>query len=205
MHVTEIHYEDIDWHQFSFELADWASDISLKAEKHCSPEQREQFKQQIVKDVEADRLMMAQQVDILIIGASARFVTPWGGQPVTQQAFENDAIDALIAAGNGDPFVVHALASATAQIAIHQQLQQTTVMNTLAKGEQPRRLTRAEVEVIIAEKDAVVQAIANQYAQQQGPLWQAMLEHQRKQDQRRRSHSRSKQQKKTERKKRENS
>lgn len=198
MHVTEIHYEDIDWHQFSFELADWASDISLKAEKHCSPEQREQFKQQVVKDVEADRLMMAQQVDILIIGASARFVTPWGGQPVTQQAFENDAIDALIAAGNGDPFVVHALASATAQIAIRQQLQHMTAMHPLAKGERPRRLTRAEVEAIIAEKDAAVQAIADQYAHQQGPLWQAMFEHQRRQNQHRRSHHHPKKHKKSE-------
>jgi hypothetical protein len=192
MHVTEIYYENIDWRQFPFGLADWASEIALKADKDRTPEERERFKQQVVKDSEADRLMMAQQVELLIVGVSAHYITPWGGPPVTGQAFEEDAIDLLIAAGNGDPFVVHALAAATAQLAIYQLLHQTTTLRPLAEGERPRRLTRAEVEGVVAEKDVVVQAIMEQYAQQQGPLWKAMIAHQRKSRQHRRSRARSK-------------
>ena len=181
MRVTEIYYDHIDWRQFPFGLADLANDIALKADKNRTAEQREQFKQQMVKDIKADRLMMAQQVELLIVGASAHYLTLWGGPPVTGKAFEEDAIDALIAAGNGDPFVVHALASATAQLAIRQFLQHTTVLRPLAEGEQPRRITLAEVEAVVAEKDAVIQVVVEQYAKQQGPLWKAMFEHQRKQ------------------------
>jgi len=60
--------------------------------------------------------MMAQQVDVFIVGASAHFVTPWGGPPVSGQAFDEEAIDTLIAAGNGDPFAIHAMVSASTHL-----------------------------------------------------------------------------------------
>lgn len=90
-------------------------------------------------------------------------------------AFDEDAINLLIAAGQGDPFTVHALASATIQITLRQVLQQTTVLRPLAEGEQPRRVTRAEVEAVVAEREAVVQAIMAQYAQREGPLCKMMM------------------------------
>lgn len=181
MHVLEIHYEDIDWHQFPDGLADMANDVALKADKNRTPEQREHFKQQVLKRIEADRLLMAQQVELSIMGATAYFLTPWGSWPVSGNAFDEDAISLLITAGQGDPFIVHALASATTQIALRQALQQTTVLRPLAEGEQPRRVTRAEVEAVVAEKEAVVQAIMEQYVQREGPRWKMMIEHQRKQ------------------------
>lgn len=170
MQVTEIHYEDIDWRQFPYGLADMANDLALKVDKNRSPEQREQFKQQVLQQIEADRLMMAQQVELYIVGASASFFTPWGSRPITGDAFEKDAIDLLISAGRSDPFVVYALASATIQIAQHQFLHENSVLRPLADGEQPRRLTHKEVEAIVAERDGVVQAIAEQYVQREGPL-----------------------------------
>lgn len=180
MHVLEIHYEDIDWHQFPHGLADMANDIALKADKNSTAEQREHFKQQALKRIEADRLLMAQQVGLSIVGVAAYFLTPWGSWPVSGDAFDEDAINLLIAAGQGDPFVVHALASATIQITLRQVLQQTTVFRPLAKGEQPRRVTRAEVEAVVAEREAAVQAIKEQYVQREGPLCKMMIERQRK-------------------------
>src|SRR5579859_1081394 len=159
MHVTEIYYDTIDWRQFPFGLTDWTYDCALKADKDRTPQQREQFKQEVMRALQADRLMVAQQVEVFIVGVAAHYLTPWGGPPVTGQAFEEDAIEVLIAAGNGgDPFVVHVLAYETGQRAMRQLLQQTTILQPLAPGSQPRRLTRAEVEAVVADKDAVVQA-----------------------------------------------
>lgn len=112
MHVLEIHYEDIDWHQFPHGLVDMANDITLKADKNSTAEQREHFKQQALKRIEADRLLMAQQVGLSIVGVAAYFLTPWGSWPVSGDAFDEDAMNLLTAAGQGDPFVVYALASA---------------------------------------------------------------------------------------------
>jgi hypothetical protein len=158
MQVTEIYYDDIDFRQFPFGLADWANEVSLKADRQRTPEQREQFKQQVMREIEADRLMMAQEVSLFIVGVSANYLTPWGDPPITGQAFEEEAIDVLLAAGNGDPFVVHALAYETSKRAFRQALQHPEVLHPLAPGEQPRRLSRAEVEAVVADKEAVVQA-----------------------------------------------
>lgn len=132
MHVMEIYYDHIDWGQFPFGLTDFANDISLKADKNRTPEQREQFKQEVTHALESDRLMMAQQVEVCIVGVAAHFFTPWGDRPVTGQAFEEDAIDALLATGDGDPFVVHALAYETSQRAIRQALQNPKALRPLA-------------------------------------------------------------------------
>ncbi len=188
MQVVEIHYEDIDWRQFPFGLADIANDIALKADKNRTEEQREQFKQQVLQQIKADRLMRAQQVELHIVGAAAYFFTPWRSRPVAGDAFETDAIDLLIAAGRGDPFVVYALASATIQIAQRQFLDENPVLRPLAEGEQPRRLTRKEVEAVVAEKDGVVQVIMEYYVQRKGQLWKTMMERYRKQQQRERAH-----------------
>lgn len=40
--------------------------------------------------------MMAQKVVLFIVGVSAIFMTPWGEPPVTGQAFEEEAIDAIL-------------------------------------------------------------------------------------------------------------
>jgi hypothetical protein len=181
MLVTEIYYNDIDWRQSPYGLADMANDIALKADKNRTPEQREQFKKQVLQQVEADRLMQAQQVDLHIVGAAVSFFTRWGGRPVTGDAFEKDALDLLISAGQGDSFVVHALASATVQIVQRQLLHENPVLRPLAEGEQPRRLTRAE-------KEAAVQVIMEQYTQREGPLWKTMIERYRKQQHRERVH-----------------
>jgi len=82
----------------------------------------------------------------------------------------------LIVAGRGDPFAVHALACASIQIAQYQFLHENPVLRSLAEGEQRRRLTRKEVEAVVAEKDGVVQAIIEQYAQREGSLWKTMIE-----------------------------
>jgi hypothetical protein len=58
MQVTEMYHHQVDWSQFPFGLTDWANEVSLKADKDRTPEQREQFKQQVIKTIEADRLMM---------------------------------------------------------------------------------------------------------------------------------------------------
>jgi len=62
-----------------------------------------------------------------------------------------------------------------------QLLHESAGMPPEASGEQSRRLTRAQVEAVIADKEAVVQAAMDEYARSQGPLWKAMFEHERKQ------------------------
>jgi hypothetical protein len=61
--------------------------VSLKADKDRTPEQHEQFKQEVIREAEADRLMMAQEVSLFIVGVPAHYITPWGGPPVTGRAF----------------------------------------------------------------------------------------------------------------------
>jgi hypothetical protein len=96
-------------------------------------------------------------------------MTPWGGPPVTGRAFEEDAIDALLAAGNGDPFVIHALAYETSQRALRLALKNPEALRPLAPGEQPQRLSRAEVEAVVANKEAVVQRAREELSQRYGP------------------------------------
>jgi hypothetical protein len=171
MQVTEMYYENIDFRQFPFGLADWTNEVSLKADKGRTPEQREQFKQQVIKEVETDRLMMAQEVSLFIIGVAANYLTPWGGPPITGRAFEEDAIDALIAAGNGDPFVIHALAYETSKRVLRQALQNPEAMLLSSPGEQQRRISKASVEAVVADKESVVQAALNEYAGRTGLPW----------------------------------
>lgn len=158
MHVLEIYHDMIDWRQFPSGLRDFANDIALKADKDRTPAQREQFKQEIIHRVEADRLMMAQQVEVRIIGASAQFWTLWGDRPVSGQGFEDVVSDALIAAGDGDPFVVYALASETVLRVNRQLLHGKMALQALPEGERPMQITLAQVEAVIADKAVVVQA-----------------------------------------------
>ncbi len=190
MLITEIYYDQIDWTQFPYGLADWANEISLKADKGRSPEQREAFKQQVVESIEADRLMMAQDVGLFIVGVSANYVTPWGSPPITGQAFEEGAIDAILAASDADPFVVHALACETNKWALRQLLHQPGPFRPLAPGEQPRRLTLAEVQAVIAEKEAVLQATYVEYGSRD-PFFPKMLSRQRRQRKHRHSSRRT--------------
>lgn len=173
MEIIEIYYEDVNFRQFPFGLADWGHEISLKADKGRTTEEREQFKQQVLKDIEADRLMMAQSVHLFIVGVSANYVTPWGGPPVTGRVFEDDAIDALLAVGNGNPFVIHSLAYETSQRANRLAVRNPEALRPLKPGEQLRRLSRTEVEAVVADKDAVVQAALEEVSQRYGFSWEA--------------------------------
>lgn len=183
MLITEIYYDQIDWGQFPYGMADWANEISLKADKDRTPEQREQFKQQVVKDIEADRLMVAQETELFIVGVSANYRTPWGGPPLTGRAFEDEAIDAILIASDANPFTVHALAYEAGKRAMRQALASPEPPRPLAPGEQPRRLTLAEVKPVIAEKEAVLQATIAEY-RRRDPLFPERLT--RKKQQRKR-------------------
>ncbi|HEU5379822.1 MAG TPA: hypothetical protein VFV38_30740 [Ktedonobacteraceae bacterium] len=52
MRIIEVYYDQIDWGLFPHRFANWANEASLKADKNRTPEQREQFKQQVVQDLE---------------------------------------------------------------------------------------------------------------------------------------------------------
>jgi hypothetical protein len=121
-----------------------------------------------VKAVEADRLMKAQGVEVLIMGVCVHFVTPWGGLPVSGEGFEEAGREVLIAAGEGDPFVVHALASAAIERGTRQWLHQTRVLPPQLEGEAPRRWKRGEEEAVVAEKEAGVQKIRTNMARSRG-------------------------------------
>jgi hypothetical protein len=155
MRIIEIRAEDLDPRDFPFGL-DWCTEIGLSARKHLTGEQWEQFKQDLVKSMEGDRLMQAQHIQLVLVGAIAYFLTPWGTRPVARDAFEEEAIDALIAAGAGDPFVVYTLAYEAGQRANRRALQQATTLRPLAPRESPRKLTLAEVEEVVAEQSILV-------------------------------------------------
>jgi hypothetical protein len=52
-------------------------------------------------------------------------------------------------------------------------LQHPEAMLPLASGEQPRLLSRAEVEAVAAEKETVIQAAREKYSQHYGLSWTA--------------------------------
>jgi hypothetical protein len=56
-------------------MSNWANEMTLKADKGRTSEQRAQFKQQVIQTIEADRLMQAQQVESFIVGVAAHSLT----------------------------------------------------------------------------------------------------------------------------------
>jgi hypothetical protein len=158
MYIIETHHEDRDLHDFANGRLDEFTELVLRAEQHMTLEQRENLKQTMIQHVETDRLMQAQHVWILITGAWGEWRTPWGARPIDGRAFEGEAVEALIAASEGDPFVVHALAYETGQRVTRQALAHPELLRPLAAGSRSSRLTLDQVAEVIADKEAVVQA-----------------------------------------------
>src|SRR5207302_7781458 len=100
MNIHELHYEQL--HPWDVAHLSDPTQIALKAAKDQTPEQRAEFRQSVMKMVEADRLLLAQQVQIFIVGSWAQLRTPWGELAISNGAFEESAIDALLEASNND-------------------------------------------------------------------------------------------------------
>ena len=79
----------------------------------------------------------------------------------------------LVAADNGDSFVVHAIAHETGQQANRMALRNPEALLPLTSGKQSRRLSRTEVEAVVAGKEKVVQVALEEWSQRYGLSWEA--------------------------------